>query len=138
MTVSVVSVRVHVRATVPPGDSVVGVLPFNCFRVATVKLGVNEHLTLSTSRHEALPFDGRIHDLRVRAGDSPTLGVGNLLAFLVRNASSEPTELDLQLLGQTVDEPRPGEATPAPELGHRLVIGLLAREVTLSTEDHFA
>lgn len=122
------SARVHVKTTVPPGESLVGVLPFNVIRLERVKLSPNPFVQLLTANHVAVPFDGRIHDLRAKTG-GPTLGIGNHVSLFVRNLSNEPEFIELQIGGTTVDgEPStPGE--PSPDIGCKLVLGLFAQEL---------
>lgn len=123
--------RLHVKATVPPGDSLVGILPHDIIRLEQAKLTANEHLFLLTANYRSVPFDGGVHDLRARCGGT-TLALGNHVSLFVRNASAEPQPLEVQIVGTSVVEDQEPEATlgvPAPLLSHKLVLGLFAQEV---------
>lgn len=120
--------RVHVKTTVPPGESLVGVLPFNVFRLERVKLTPNEHVLLLTANHVAVPFDGRVHDLRAKVG-GPTIGIGNHISLFVRNQSSEPQDIELQIGGSSIDTAPAPPGEPATDIGCKLVLGLFAQEL---------
>lgn len=125
--------RVHVKTTVPPGDSLVGILPFNVMRLERAKLSENARLELLTAEHRAVPFDGNIHDLRGDCGT--TLTIGSHVSLFVRNRSDHPEPLELQVLGTVVDGQEREEGQPAPEVGHAVVLGVFAQEMTLEREE---
>jgi len=122
--------RIHVKTIVPPGKSLIGILPLNLIRLEKVKLTLNAHLVLFSPRGPAIAFDGLVHDLTSDHGT--TLCFGNHLSVLVENRSSEPTEAELQLSGSCVDgpEPEPGEKL-LPVLAHQEVVGLVAQEAVV-------
>lgn len=117
--------RLHIRTTVPPGHSVVGVHPHTLFRLERAKLPAQPGLWLGHAIGTFLPFDGHIHD--IRGIDGTTLCVGGMFAFHVRNDTSAPKLLEMQVGGTAVD-------WEAPEVSHNTVLGLFAQEVTEEPE----
>lgn len=111
--------RIHIRTTVPPGSSLVGVFPHTLFRIERAKLPDLPGLWLGTAIGQYIPFDGHIHDVRGHYGT--TLTIGAMFSFCVRNDHPEPRPLEFQVGGTAVD-------WTTPEVSHGLVLGLFAQE----------
>jgi hypothetical protein len=108
--------RITVRATVPPGDSLIGVYPQSLFRIERFHLPVAADVALMHGGIEH-PFDGQT---LTNASHDRTLCVGHFFAFHVRNKALVPTPLVFEVSGTAVDAP------PTQE-GHTIV-GTFAME----------
>lgn len=109
--------KLRVRASVPPGDSLVGVYPLCLFRIDRFHLPVAPGLALM---HGGMPYlcDGQV--VTNRSSDR-TLCVGNFFAVHVRNSTAVRQDFDLTVSGPTVDGPGEQEAFA--------VLGTFAMEV---------
>lgn len=126
--------RLHVKATIPPGDWLLGALPHNIFRIESCKLTANDHMQLLAGG-VTIPFDGQVHDIRIDPSDhsrapTPTLCLGAHLSLFLRNNADVPQAIEVQVAGTTADGPPQEEGTKAlPELGCKVVLGVVAQEV---------
>ena len=116
--------RIHF--TVPPGESLVGFMPFTMFRIDQVKTSVDPLLHLGTPRGQYVTFDGSVHDVRSDSGR--TLCLGNFVAFHVKNDSSFPRAADITITGPAVDWP------PDTLVQGKVILGAFAQEVEKEPE----
>ena len=102
-------------------------------RLERAKLGITDGVSLIHAQGTpAMPFDGRTCDLRSPCGT--TMCIGSHLSLLVQNDRDEPAPIELQIVGTAVDGPVHVPTEPAPHVGHSVVHGLLAQEVTYDPE----
>ena len=93
--------RVHVKTTVPPGRSLVGVYPQTLFRIDRFHLPDAPGLALAFGGR-LVPCDGKVHR---NESLQRTLCVGNFFAFDVDNTTGEPRAFELTVSGPAVDGP---------------------------------
>lgn len=114
--------RLHLRTTVPPGDSLVGAQPQHLFRIERFFLPEAPDLFLVRGG-QPLPCDGREHE---NLSHERTLCVGAFFAFHVRNTSGMPRFFELTVSGLGIDTP----AEYAPEM----LLGTFAQDFTTDAE----
>lgn len=108
--------KLRVKSKVPPGECLVGVFPYELFRIEKIDT-LRPQPDLSIVRTGVtVPLDGRVHEI---AGYDRTLGIGNYLALHVRNDSAEIREFELTLSGLSLD----GE-----EIEHKTLWGFFTME----------
>jgi hypothetical protein len=103
--------RLHLRTTVPPGDSLVGAQPQHLFRIERFFLPEAPDLFLVRGG-QLIPCDGRMHE---NTSHERTLCVGAFFAFHIRNQVMTPRWLELTVSGIGIDTPE--EYAPEVLLG---------------------
>lgn len=92
--------KLRLKSMVPPGESLLGVFPFELFRIEKIDT-LREQPYLSLVRAGVVvPLDGQVHEVR---GYERTLGIGNYLALHVKNDAGEMRDIELQLSGLSLE-----------------------------------
>lgn len=128
MTIQRQTGRLHIKATIPPGRSLVGVIPHTMFRLERVRLMPSPDVALLTANGQSRPFDGRIHDLASSWGER-TLTIGSLLAFSLDNRANEPRDIEMKVGGTCIEWPMK-DGDKFAKVTHGLVLGLFPQEAS--------
>lgn len=102
------NVSFRIATHIPPGDSLVGFIPWQLFRYDRIELPKTEARLSLIRAGTTLPCDGRTHEV---AYFERTLCVGNFIALHVRNDEETPQSLNFILHGKTIDEPSAAAAS---------------------------